>query len=276
MSADTRLARCRVVLVRPHFAGNLGSVARAMSNFGLSDLALVAPIADRLGPEALMMATRGKEILAAARVVGTLAEAVEDCAWVVATSGEVRGMLRQGFWNTPDVQLPGLLDALAASDAATAAIVFGPEPSGLTVAEVTACQAMVFIPTADDSTSLNLAQAVAVCLYELRKLWAASRPPLVVEQPPATYGELERMFARLKESLVAVRFLWDDRAEGIFNVLRQVIVRARPTRPDVQVLHGVARQLSYVAKTWGVTHPADGRAPDAPGPGPAVPEQPSS
>ena len=70
---DTRLTRCRVVLVRPHFAGNLGSVARAMSNFGLTDLTLVAPIADRTSPDAQMMATRGKEILAGARVVPTLA-----------------------------------------------------------------------------------------------------------------------------------------------------------------------------------------------------------
>ena len=263
---DTRLTRCRVVLVRPHFAGNLGSVARAMSNFGLTDLTLVAPIADRASPDALMMATRGKEILAGARVVATLAEAVEDCAWVVATSGEVRGTLRHGFWGTPDAQLPGLLDALGTSPAATAAVVFGPEPSGLTVAEVTACQAMIFIPTADESTSLNLAQAVAVCLYELRKLWGQTQPPVLVAEPPASYGDVERMLARLRESLVAVRYLWDDRADGIFNVLRQVIVRARPTRPDVQVLHGVARQLAYVAKIWGVTHPADGRAPEAPPP----------
>ncbi len=267
---DTRLARCRVVLVRPHFAGNLGSVARAMSNFGLGDLALVAPIADPASPEAQMMATRGKEILAAARTFATLAEAVDDCSWVVATSGEVRGTLRQGFWGTPETQLPGLLDAVGSSAAATAALVFGPEPSGLTVAEVTACQAMAFIPTADDSTSLNLAQAVAVCLYELRKLWAVARPPVLVPEPPASYGDVERMLAKLRESLVAVRYLWDDRADGIFNALRQVIVRAKPTRPDVQVLHGVARQLSYVAKTWGVTHPADGRVPEAP----RVPEQP--
>ena len=275
MSADTRLARCRVVLVRPHFAGNLGAVARAMSNFGLRDLTLVAPIADPASPDAQMMATRGKEILAGARVVATLAEAVDDCAWVVATSGEVRGMLRQGFWGTPDAQLPGLLDALGTSDAAAAALVFGPEPSGLTVAEVTACQAMVFIPTADDSTSLNLSQAVAVCLYELRKLWAVTQPPVLVPEPPASYGDVERMLAKLRESLVAVRYLWDDRADGIFNVLRQILVRAKPTRPDVQVLHGVARQLSYVAKVWGVTHPADGRVP-ADGPAPRAPEQPGS
>ncbi len=275
MSADTRLARCRVVLVRPHFAGNLGAVARAMSNFGLSDLTLVAPIADRASPDAQMMATRGKEILSGARIVATLAEAVDDCAWVVATSGEVRGMLRQGFWGTPDAQLPGLIDALGTSDVATAALVFGPEPSGLTVAEVTTCQAMVFIPTADDSTSLNLAQAVAVCLYELRKLWAVTQPPVLVAEPPASYGDVERMLAKLRESLVAVRYLWDDRADGIFNVLRQVLVRAKPTRPDVQVLHGVARQLSYVAKVWGVTHPADGRVPAA-GPAPRKPEQPGS
>lgn len=261
------LRRCRVVLVRPHFDGNLGAVARVMTNFGLTDLVLVAPLADRFSPEAQMMATRGKDILAAARIVATFAEAVDDCAWVVATSGEVRGLMRQGFWATPEEQLPALLDALATAPDATAALVFGPEPSGLTVAEVTACQAMVFIPTADDSTSLNLAQAVAVCLYELRKLWARSQPPAApANEPPASYGDLDRVFAKLKDGLVAVRFLWDERTDSVFHVLRQLLTRGRPTRPDVQMLHGLARQLSHVAKFWGVTHPADGRPPkDPPG-----------
>jgi tRNA/rRNA methyltransferase len=265
------LKRCRVVLVRPHYAGNLGAVARAMTNFGLTELVLVGPIADRFSSEAQMMATRGKEILAAARVVPTFAEAVDDCSWVVATSGEVRGLMRQGFWATPEQQLPALLDALAVSPTATAAIVFGPEPSGLSVAEVTACQAMIFIPTADESTSLNLAQAVTVCLYELRRL-AQKRPgatPPADAEPPATYGDLERLFERLKVALVAVRFLWDERTDGIFHVVRQVLTRARPTMKEVQVFHGLARQLSHVARFWGVTHPADGRPPKQP-PAPAA------
>ncbi len=260
------LTSCRVVLVRPHYAGNLGAVARAMTNFGLTELVLVEPIADRFSAEAQMMATRGKEILAAARVVSTFADAVGDCSWVVATSGEVRGLMRQGFWATPEEQLPAILDALETSPTATAAIVFGPEPSGLNLAEVTACQAMAFIPTADESTSLNLAQSVTVCLYELRRL-SLKRPgatPTLDAEPPATYGDLERLFARLKEALVAVRFLWDERTDGIFHVVRQVLTRGKPTMKEVQVFHGLARQLSHVARFWGVTHPTDGRPPKEP------------
>ncbi len=252
------LDRCRVVLVRPHFNGNLGSVARVMKNFGLAELVLVAPIADRTSPEATMMAVHGADVLAAARVVETLAEAVADCGVVVATSGEVGGLVRKGFWGTPAEQLLLVLDALPD---APAAVVFGPEPSGLTVDEIAACHAMIFIPAAEVYPSLNLAQAVAVVLYELRCQWLACGPATVDPDPPANFHDQGIMFARLREGLTAVRYLWDHRADGIFHVLRQLIVRAKPTGKDLKILHGLAGQLLHVAKVYGVTHPRDGRPP---------------
>ncbi len=254
------LSRCRVVLVRPHYAGNVGSAARVMRNFGLSDLVLVDPVADIQSLDATMMATRGLPILKAARVVPTLAEAVADCGWVLATSGETGGVLRQGFWGTPDEQVPMLLRVLA--DQPTA-VVFGPEPSGLTVPEIAACHAMTFIPADPDYASLNLAQAVAVVLYELHKQWRGLTPaqPMAAGDVPAGFADQERMFAKLKESLTAVRFLWDFRGDGIFHVLRQVISRGRPTQKEVAIFHGLAGQLSYVARRYGIVHPRDGRPP---------------
>ena len=129
------LDRCRVVLVRPHFAGNLGAVARVMRNFGLRHLVLVDPIANPQHRDAAMMAVHGLDVLTSARTVPTLAEAVADCALVLATSGEVGGLARKGFWGTPEEKVPALLAAL---DRGPAAVVFGPEPSGLTVDEIAA------------------------------------------------------------------------------------------------------------------------------------------
>ena len=249
-----QLSRCRVVLVRPHYAGNLGSVARVMANFGLSDLVLVDPVANRQTIEAVMMATHGLHILNGARTVDTIAEAVADCGLVLSTSGEVGGLARKGYWGTPAEQLPRLLDTLQSSPVA---VVFGPEPHGLTLEEITACHGMMFIPSAPGHESLNLAQAVAVVLYELHKQWrtreAKDQPP----DPPASFEAQERMFAHLKESLAAMRFLWDFRSDGIFHVLRTVIARGQPTMKELKVFHGLAQQLLYIADKYKVPHPRD-------------------
>jgi tRNA/rRNA methyltransferase len=246
------LARCRVVLVRTHYAGNLGSVARVMSNFGLSDLVLVAPVVKHQSQDAMMMATHGREVLAGARVVNTLAEAVADSAFVLSTSGEIGGLARKGYWGTPEEKLPQLLDTLAR---APTALVFGPEPHGLTVDEITACHGMMFIPSAPEHESLNLAQAVAVVLYELRKLWLKRDESEVPSDPPADFAAQERMFNHLREALIAQRFLWDFRADGIFHVLRTVITRGQPTMKELRIFHGLAQQLGFIARQFGVPHP---------------------
>jgi TrmH family RNA methyltransferase len=229
-----------------------------MRNFGLTDLVLVEPVADPRNMDAVMMATRGLDILKAARIVPTLAEAVGDCGLVLATSGEVGGLARKGLWGTPEEKVPLLLDGL---DRGRCALVFGPEPSGLTVDEITACHGMIFVPTDETYPSLNLAQSVAIVLYELRKLWLKRTRPDCEREPPAGYDEQERMFAQLREALVAVRFLWDFRSDGVFHVLRQVITRGMPTTKELRAFHGLAQQLLYVANRWGVTHPRDGRPP---------------
>ncbi len=260
--SEPTLARCRVVLVRPHYAGNVGAAARVMRNFGLRDLVLVDPVANPRDMDAVMMAVHGLDVLQAARTVPTLAEAVADCGFVLATSGEVGGLARKGFWGTPEEKVPALLAAL---DRGPAAVVFGPEPSGLTVDEIAACHGMMFVPADPEYPSLNLAQSVAVCLYELRRQWLNRQPSRDEMEPPASYEEQERLYAHLKEALTAVRFLWDFRSDGIFHVVRHVIARAMPTRKEVRLLHGLAKQLLYVAKRWGVTHPRDGRPPKPPG-----------
>jgi tRNA/rRNA methyltransferase len=225
-----------------------------MANFGLNDLVLVDPIANRQSLDAVMMATRGLDILNNARIVNTIPEALADCTMVISTSGETGGLMRKGFWGTPAEQLPNLLAAL---DRGPAAIMFGPEPHGLTLEEIALGQSMMYIPACEEYPSLNLAQAVAVVLYELRKQSLDREPPRVPDEPPATLAEQELMFAKLKESLAAVRFLWDFRSDGIFHVIRTVIARGLPSKKEVQVFHGLAKQLDYIAREYKVPHPRD-------------------
>ena len=253
------LSRCRVVLVRPHYPGNVGAAARAMRNFGLRDLVLVDPACDLAHADARALAVRGVDILDAARVVPTLPDAVADCGVVLVTSGETGGLVRKGFWGTPEEKLPALLDGLAHGPAA---LVFGPEPHGLTAAEVAVGHGSIFIPADPDYPSLNLSHAVTVCLYELRLQWLSRVPTAAPNEAVATFAEQERAFDHLRAGLTAVRFLWDFRSDGKFHVLRQLLTRAKPTRKEVLTLHGLAKQLEFVARRWGVTHPNDGRPPE--------------
>ena len=247
------LSRCRVVLVRPHYAGNVGSVARAMANFGVRDLVLVAPLADIRSTQAVMMSTHGRAILDGVRTVETLDEAIADCICVLSSSGEVGGVARKGFWGSPAEQLPRLCETM---DHSQVALVFGPEPHGLTVDEITRGHGMIFVPTDPEHASLNLAQAVAVVLYELRKIWLARDGSFVPnDEPPASFESQERMFEKLKNALTDVRFLWDFRSDGIFHVLRTVIARGQPTQKELQIFHALAQQLKFVAKEFGVPHP---------------------
>ena len=250
------LSRCRIVLVRPHYAGNLGSTARVMRNFGLSDLLLVAPYCSTSDLEARRLATHGLSVLDSARIVPELGEAVADCVFTLATSALTAGVIRRGMIGTPAEMAPQLL---AASSRGPVAIVFGPEPHGLSNEEIGRCHGMMHIPVDRQYPALNLAQAVTICCYELRQTWsanvnagrAAPAPGPVV----APHADQERMFEHLKEAFQAVGFLFGDRQESLMHAMRQLIGRALPTPQEVRMLHGLARQLLWVAKR------GDGEAP---------------
>src|SRR3954471_5901074 len=112
------LDSCRIVLVRPHYAGNLGATARAMRNFGLSDLVLVDPVCSTNDLEARRMATHGLSVLDAARVVPDLGEALADCVYTLATSAKADGVVREGVSGPPEEKFPQLLDATASGPVA--------------------------------------------------------------------------------------------------------------------------------------------------------------
>ncbi len=129
------------------------------------------------------------------------------------------------------------------------ALVFGPEPSGLSNAEIARCHGVIRILTDPEYGALNLAQAVAINLCELRRQWLlAQETANHLSQPIAPYEEQERMFERLRKALEAVHFLFGEKAEPLMHAVRQLIARAQPSPNEVRILYGLARQLLWVAK----------------------------
>jgi tRNA/rRNA methyltransferase len=223
-----------------------------MRNLGLDELVLVAPEADLADPRGRLPATHSQDILDRALVVADLGDAVAECGLVAATSARVGGLCRRQSVGTPEEIMPHLVDALGHGPVA---LVFGPEADGLVSAEVTRCHYLIHIPTDPAHPALNLAQAVAICLYELRRAWLR-RQPAEMAIAPAPFADQERMFAQLREALEAIHFLYGAKADALMHALRHLIGRAGPTPMEVDVLLGLARQLRWVRQ-----HATEERAP---------------
>jgi tRNA/rRNA methyltransferase len=173
------LATVRIVLVEPAGALNVGSIARVMKNMGLKQLVLVNPQCDRFSDEARQMAVHAADVLESAQEVPTLLDALHDCHRIVATTGRDHTTLditleapRSALpWLLEPVKLPEPSEPSEPSEQSTQAIgsalIFGREDRGLTNEELNYAQRHIFIPTSDIYPSMNLAQAVAICCYEL-------------------------------------------------------------------------------------------------------------
>lgn len=221
------LQNCRVVLVRPQVAGNLGATARVMRNMGLSELVLVAPVADPADPKARQLSTHGEEILDRVRIVGELKEAVADCVLVAGTSARTGGPVRRQSVGPPDKVMPHVVAALASGPVA---LVFGPEPSGLRNDEVTRCHYLIHIPVDPTYPALNLAQAVAICLYELRRAWLQRTGEERASSAVAPFAAQERMFEHLRFALEEIHFLYGENADSLMHALRRYFGLARHVR----------------------------------------------
>jgi TrmH family RNA methyltransferase len=234
----------RVVLVRPQGAANVGAAARALKNMGLRDLVLVAPARQR-DFWATAMAVHAGDVLDRLRSVDTLAAAVADCTLVVGTT------CRNGPYRTP-AESPRAVAArmVAAAQGGAVALVFGPEDHGLSNADLRACQQLICIPTAPAYPSLNLAQAVMVCCYEIFQAHsrnaADARPLDTVAAPLA--GKLELMFERLQAAFLSIGFLHPDNPEHIMYALRRLLGRTRMEEREVQILLGLARQIEWFGR----------------------------
>jgi tRNA/rRNA methyltransferase len=217
-----------------------------MRNMGLSDLVLVAPEADPADKRASRLSTHGQTILDQARTVARLEEAVADCVLVVGTSARTGGLVRRQSVGPPDEIMPRVIEFLAAGPVA---LVFGPERTGLTNAEVVRCHYLITIPAAAEYPSLNLGQAVGICLYELRRTWLRLRDTTGPLEAPAAFADQERAYEHLRSALEAIHFLYGPKADALMHALRHLLGRAGPTGMEVEILHGLARQLLwYVAQ----------------------------
>ena len=239
------LENITILLVKPQYAGNIGSASRAMKNMGLSKLALVTPAQDPLSPEAKMMATAAKDILRSARIYPTLEEALTGFRWVAGTSAR-KGRVRGPFISPREI-CPEII-SLARS--VPVAILFGREDKGLTNEELAPCQALVSMPTHPGLSSLNLAQAVMIFCYELymASLDIQRETPSVSRFPrPAEFQKMEGMYAHLEDLLTRIGFLDPKNPKRILHTLRRIFGRANLSDRDVAILRGIFRQLEWYA-----------------------------
>lgn len=235
----------RVVLFRPKYAENVGSVARAMLNLGASRLILVDPQGYEIDRAAPLATVHARRILENASIVPTLAEALAGTSLVIGTTARTGGW-RKGLL-TPAKAAPEILARL--QDGGSAALVFGPEDRGLTNEETRLCDQLAMIPASPECTSFNLSQAVLIFLYECRS--QALERPFEPKGPPterdASFEERQALFDNMREALTAIDFLKDQNPEYWMLPMRRFFSRFRLRRNEFNLLMGVCRQVRGVA-----------------------------
>jgi tRNA/rRNA methyltransferase len=233
----------RIVLVRPQYSGNIGAVARAMRNFSLSDLALVNP-APVQRTQAETMAVHARDVLDRMQIHASVPAAIADCGLVIGTTCRA-GLYREDTV-TPRTLAPHIL---AMSHTNRVALVFGCEDSGLSNDELRYCHRLMTIPTDATYPSLNVAQAVLLCCYEV--FLAAQEEVTDVARPLAVAEQQELMYEKLKHALLQVGFLHKDNPEHIMFAFRRIFGRAGLEERDVSILLGMARQIEwYATRGW--------------------------
>ena len=234
---DSATSHPAIVLVRPQLGENIGKAARAMLNFGLTEMRLVAPRDGWPNPSAGPAASGADAVLAGARVFDTVAEAVADCAHVYATTVRKRGV-------TKPVLTPEAAAHEMHAQEGRSAILFGPERSGLETDDVALARAIVTVPVNPAFASLNLAQAVILVAYELSRTRGLAQPTAEELLPPASQDELEGLIAHL-EALLEPRgyFRPPSRAQATRRTLRGILTKPGWNHLEVRTLRGVLSAL---------------------------------
>jgi len=228
-----------IVLVRPQLGENIGKAARAMLNFGLTELRLVAPRDGWPNASAFPAASGADSVLEQAKVYESVADAVADCRQVFATTVRKRGVTKPVV--TPE---QAALDIRAFSH--KSAILFGPERSGLESDDVAIARTIITVPINPKFQSLNLAQAVMLVVYEWSKGEALASPPLVEIEPPAPQDELDGMIGQLDAMLVKAGFFHPpDRTHVTKRALRTLLTKPGWNSNEVRTLRGVLSSLAH-------------------------------
>ena len=243
------LADVRIILVEPAGALNVGAIARTLKNMGLSQLWLVNPDCDPLGEEARMMAVHAGDILENAKIVGNLSEALVGCVRAIATTARDRSLERP--LEHPKIALPWLCCPAAAS-----ALIFGPEDRGLSNQELNYAQRFVRIPSSEAYPSLNLAQAVAICAYELSQTVVGDSSPELTQglmpvdlNPSAPMEAIEAYYQHLEALLLKIGYVYPHTAANRMEKFRRLFNRAGLSSNEVAMLRGILSQVE-----WAISH----------------------
>jgi tRNA/rRNA methyltransferase len=232
-----------IVLVRPQLGENIGKAARAMLNFGLTELRLVTPRDGWPNPSAGPAASGADAVLEGATLFESVAEAVADCAQVYATTVRKRGVTKPVV--TPEEAAQLIRADSGRSDMGRSAILFGPERSGLETDDVALARTIITVPINPEFGSLNLAQAVILVAYEWSKGAELASPPATELDPPAPQADLEGMIVQLEAMLEDANFFYPpDRAPTTKRTLRTLLTKPGWTSQEVRTLRGVLSALA--------------------------------
>ncbi|MEQ1594237.1 MAG: RNA methyltransferase [Casimicrobium sp.] len=235
------LSQIAVVLSHTSHPGNIGAAARAMKTMGLSDLRLVNP--DVFPSDiANARASGATDVLDAARVYTSLADALADCVYVVGSSARGRDFVGE----VADARTAST-EMVARSVRGKVAIVFGCESSGLTNAEVLSCQTLAFVPTNPEYSSLNLGSAVQVFAYELRMAAGMTAGHSAPQFQLATHAEIDAMFVHMQQALTDVGFFNPNNPKRLFPRLQRLFNRTRLEREEVDIFRGIFRAITEPA-----------------------------
>ena len=227
-----------IVLVRPQLGENIGKAARAMLNFGLTELRLVTPRDGWPNPSAGPAASGADAVLERALVFDSVAEAVADCAHVYATTVRKRGV-------TKPVLTPEAAARAVHADSSLSAILFGPERSGLETDDVALARTIITVPINPEFGSLNLAQAVILVAYEWSKGVGLESPPATELDSPAPQDELEGMILQLDAMLEDANFYFPpERAPATRRTVRTLLTKPGWTSQEVRTLRGMLSALA--------------------------------
>ena len=235
-------AQPAIVLVRPQMGENIGAAARAMWNFGLDRMRVVAPRDGWPNASAVAMASGAGRLLDEAQLMPDTVDAVADCAYVFATTARTRDLTKPVY--SPERAMTITAEKIAAGD--RVAILFGPERAGLENTDIARANAIISVPVNPDFPSLNLAQCVLLIGYE----WRRQTGHVVHEAVElgkgdwATGQDIEKLAAHYEDRLDAAGFFFPpDKADSMQVNLRNLWSRMPLTRADVQMLHGIMRQM---------------------------------
>ena len=227
-----------IILVRPQLGENIGKAARAMLNFGLTELRLVSPRDGWPNPSAGPAAAGADSVIEQAKLFGTLAEAIADCTHIYATTVRKRGVPKP-------VVTPEQAALSIRCDPDRSAILFGPERAGLESDDVAVARTIITVPINPEFGSLNLAQAVILLAYEWSKGENMASPPKTDLDPPAAQFELDGMIGQFDEMLEkAGHFFPPDRTHIDKRTIRSLLTKPGWTAQEVRTLRGMLRSLA--------------------------------